>query len=177
MMTVWSVSTIVITFVINVMTTFFPHVTHTLRIISTTVLAEQHTLCRFFRAFFLSCKAKKGHSPCSSQLGDNFYAVSSSLILVWPLWVRIPESFPTRIVNCVVLCIVCVYMYIVLLPSGINLIAVNKYININIPLCNIRYPVTSCLLHPHVALTTPLTTLGDGALLPAGNEIWFGSLA
>jgi len=30
---------------------FFPHVTHTLRLISTTILAVQHTLCRFFRAF------------------------------------------------------------------------------------------------------------------------------
>jgi len=38
----------------------------------------------------------------SSLLGDNFYAVSSSLILVWPLWVRIPESLPTKFVNCVV---------------------------------------------------------------------------
>jgi len=38
---------------------------------------------------------------------DNFYAGSSSLILVWPFWVRIPESLPTKVVNCVVL-IVCV---------------------------------------------------------------------
>jgi hypothetical protein len=44
----------------------------------------------------------------SSELGDKFYAVSSSLILVRPLWVRIPESLPTEVVNCVVLCIVCV---------------------------------------------------------------------
>jgi len=50
MMTVWSVSTVVLTFVINVITTFFSHVTHTLKIISTTILAAQHTLCRFFRA-------------------------------------------------------------------------------------------------------------------------------
>jgi len=41
-------------------------------------------------------------------LGDNCYAVSSPLILVWPLWVRIPESLPTKVVNCFVLCIVCV---------------------------------------------------------------------
>ena len=27
---------------------------------------------------------------------------------VWPLWVRVPESLPTKAVNCVVLCIVCV---------------------------------------------------------------------
>ena len=39
---------------------------------------------------------------------DNFYAVSSSLILVWPLWARIPESLPTKVLNCFVLCIVCV---------------------------------------------------------------------
>ena len=26
--------------------------------------------------------AKMGHGPCSSQVGDNFYVVSSSLILV-----------------------------------------------------------------------------------------------
>ena len=41
-------------------------------------------------------------------IGSNFYAASSSLILVLPLWVRIPESLPTKVVNCVVLCIVCV---------------------------------------------------------------------
>ena len=41
-------------------------------------------------------------------ISDNFYAVSSSLILVWPLWVRIPESLPTKAVDFVVLCIVCV---------------------------------------------------------------------
>jgi hypothetical protein len=34
--------------------------------------------------------------------------LSLSLILVWPLWVRIPESLPTKFVNCVVFCIVCV---------------------------------------------------------------------
>ena len=39
---------------------------------------------------------------------DHFYAVSSSLILVWPLWARIPENLPTKVVNCVVLYIVCV---------------------------------------------------------------------
>jgi hypothetical protein len=49
-----------------------------------------------------------GHGPRSSKLGDNFYAVGSSLILVWPLSVRIPESLPTKVVNCVVLCTVCV---------------------------------------------------------------------
>jgi len=72
-------------------------------------------LTEVFPCFFLSCKAnarvqlaKTVHGPHSSQLGDNFYAVSSSLILVWPLWVRISESLPTKVVNCVVLCTVCV---------------------------------------------------------------------
>ena len=61
-----------------------------------------------------------------------------SFILVWPLWVRIPESLPTKVVNCVVLCIVCVdcvvlcivcvQMCTVLLPPSVNPIAVIKYI-------------------------------------------------
>jgi hypothetical protein len=62
------------------------------------------TLTEVSPCFFRSCKAnarvqlaKTGHGPHSSQLGDNFYAVSS-LILVWPLWVRISESFPTKVV-------------------------------------------------------------------------------
>jgi hypothetical protein len=57
-----------------------------------------------FPCFFFNCKAnarvqlsKTGHGPHYSQLGDNFYVVSSSLILVWPLWVRIPESLPTKL--------------------------------------------------------------------------------
>ena len=33
---------------------------------------------------------------------------NTSLILVWPLWVRIPGSIPTKVVNRVVLCTVCV---------------------------------------------------------------------
>jgi hypothetical protein len=47
------------------------------------------TLTEVSPCVFLSCKAndreklaKTGHGPHSSQLGDNFYAVSSSLILV-----------------------------------------------------------------------------------------------
>jgi magnesium-transporting ATPase (P-type) len=47
------------------------------------------TLTEVFPCFFLSCKSnarvqllKKGHGPNSSQLGDEFYVVSSSLILV-----------------------------------------------------------------------------------------------
>ena len=47
------------------------------------------TLTEVLPCFFLSCKgngkvylAQTGHGPHSSQLGDNFYAVSSSLILV-----------------------------------------------------------------------------------------------
>ena len=57
-----------------------------------------------FSVLFLSCKAnarvylaKTGHGPHSSKLGDNFYTVSSSLILVWPLWVRIPKSLPAKV--------------------------------------------------------------------------------
>jgi hypothetical protein len=49
--------------------------------------------------------------PAIFQLGDHFYAVSSSLVLVRPLGVLIPESLPTKVVNCVVLCIVCVLYY------------------------------------------------------------------
>jgi hypothetical protein len=45
------------------------------------------------------------HGPQSSQLGINFYVVSLLLILVWPIWVRIPESLPTKVVNCVILCV------------------------------------------------------------------------
>jgi len=62
------------------------------------------TLTEVFLCFFLSCKVnarvqltKMGHSPHSSQLGYNFYVVSSSLILVWPLWFRIPESLLTML--------------------------------------------------------------------------------
>jgi len=71
-------------------------------------------LTEVFPCFSLSCKAiarvwltKTGHSSHSSELGDNFYLVSSSLILFWPLWVQVPESLPTKVVSCVVLCIVC----------------------------------------------------------------------
>ena len=47
------------------------------------------TLTEVFPCFSLSCKAnarvypaKTGHGPHSSQLGDNFYADNSPLILV-----------------------------------------------------------------------------------------------
>ena len=53
-------------------------------------------------------KSQRRALPALYPLGYIFYAVSSSLILVWPLWVQIPESLPTKVVNCVVLCIVCV---------------------------------------------------------------------
>jgi hypothetical protein len=73
------------------------------------------TLTEVFPCFFLICKAnarvklaKTGHGPQSFQLGDNFYALSSSLILVRPIWVQIPESLPTKVVICIVLSIVCV---------------------------------------------------------------------
>ena len=59
----------------------------------------QITLHRGFSVLFLSFKAnvrawlaKTGHGPHSSQLDDNFNVFSSSLILVWQRWVRIPES-------------------------------------------------------------------------------------
>ena len=50
---------------------------------------------------------------CSSSLISNyavvhFYAVSSSLILVWPLWVRFPESLPTKLLN-LLFCVLFVY--------------------------------------------------------------------
>jgi len=67
-----------------------------------------------------------------SLIHTNFYAVSKSLISFWPLWVRNPESLPTKFVNCVVLCIVFVLMCTVLLPPGVNTIAVNKYIKYQI---------------------------------------------
>jgi len=41
----------------------------------------------------------------------------------------------------------------------------------NNPLCSIPYPsVTSCLLDPHVALTTPLTTLVIGSCYQLGPK-------
>jgi len=64
------------------------------------------TLTEVFPCFLLSCKAnarvqlaKTGHGP------------------------RCPQ------INCVILCIVCVYMCTVLLPPGVNPIAVNKYLS------------------------------------------------
>ena len=72
---------------------------------------------RFLRAFFSVVRqilAKTGHGPHSSQLGHNFYPVSLTLVLVWPLWVRIPESLPIKVANGVILCIVrckCVLYY------------------------------------------------------------------
>jgi len=73
---------------------------------------------RFFRAISSVVRQmpeynsqRRGQGPYSSQLGDSFYAVSSSLISVWPLWVRIPESHPTKGFIYVVLCILCVNVY------------------------------------------------------------------
>jgi len=73
---------------------------------------------------------------CIEHIQDTAYSISR---IVGPqyknkyvvLWVRIPESLPTKVVNCVVLCIVCVSMCTVLLPPAVNSIAVNKCININ----------------------------------------------
>jgi hypothetical protein len=64
-----------------------------------------------FRQLYAKCQGinrKNGALPALFLLRDNFYAVSSSLILVWTLCVRIPESPPTKVVNYVVLCTVCV---------------------------------------------------------------------
>ena len=50
---------------------------------------------RGFRVFSSVLRRMPGYNPQrwhSSKLGNNYYAVISSLILVWPLWVRIPES-------------------------------------------------------------------------------------
>jgi hypothetical protein len=73
-----------------------------------------HIYPKVFPYFFLSCKAnakallaRTGGDPHSFQFGDNFYAVTSPLIVVWPLWARIPENRPTKVVNCVVLCFMC----------------------------------------------------------------------
>jgi hypothetical protein len=108
-----------------------------------------------FSLFFLSCKAnarvqleKTEHGPHCSQLGDNCYAFSSSLIFVWPVWVRISESLPTKLVNCVlpwtycfcvnVYCTIlyCTVLYCTVLycstATGCQPNWVNKYININI---------------------------------------------
>jgi hypothetical protein len=54
-----------------------------------------------------------------------------------------PRKPSTKVVNCVVLCIVCVYC--VLLPLGVNPIAVNKYIDNNININTtafIQMPIT-----------------------------------
>jgi len=48
-----------------------------------------------------------------------------------------PKKSSTKVVSCVVLCMVCVYMCTVLLTPGVNPIAVNKYININKELSDI----------------------------------------
>ena len=89
------------------------HLLHLVGIVSRPVTGHCVWRMWFFRAFpFLSRQMprynskKTGHGTHSPQLRDNFYAVISSLILVWPLWVRIPESLPTKS-YCVVLHIVC----------------------------------------------------------------------
>ena len=124
------------------------------------------TLTEVFPCFFHTCKAnariylaKTGHGPHSSQSGGNFYAVSSSLILVWPFWVRIQESLRPKIVKCVVLCIVCVKMCTVLLPLGVNPIAVNKYIKYE-PLILHTLKVTLSLYISVEPLTTDLRRKG-----------------
>jgi len=62
------------------------------------------TLTEAFLCFFPICKAnarvqlaKTGHSPHSSPLGDNFYAVSSSLILVDHSGFESQKAFQTKL--------------------------------------------------------------------------------
>jgi hypothetical protein len=56
-----------------------------------------------FSTIFLSCKANvrvkltRQGTAHISKLGKSIYKVSPLLILVWPLWVRIPESLPTKV--------------------------------------------------------------------------------
>ena len=69
---------------------------------------------RFFRAFssvvsqMPAYNSQRWGRPALFPIRRHFYAVSSSLRLFWPLSVRIPENLPSKIVNCVVLCTVCV---------------------------------------------------------------------
>jgi hypothetical protein len=48
------------------------------------------------------------HMKFAAYMAFFVYRICSALILVSPIWVRIPETLPTKVVNCVVLCIVCV---------------------------------------------------------------------
>ena len=114
---------------------------------------------KFFHAFSSAVRQMPGHNSqrlgtarTLPKSGNNFYAVSSSLTLVWPHRVRIPENLPTKVVNCVVLCTVCVWMCTVLLPPGVNPIAVNRYI--------ISY-------HHKLVVNSSLTTLGSNPRNPS----------
>ena len=63
-------------------------------------MTRQYFTIMLYKVQNLKCyedTPKAGHDPHSFQLGDNFYAVSSSLILVWPLWVRITESLQPKL--------------------------------------------------------------------------------
>ena len=65
---------------------------------------------RFFRSFSSVVRQIPGYNSQrrgTARTLPNFYAVSSSLILVRPLWVLIPDSLPNKVVSFVVLCIVC----------------------------------------------------------------------
>jgi hypothetical protein len=62
---------------------------------------------RFFRAFSSVVRQMPGYNSQRRGTAPTLYTVSLSLILVWLFWARIPESLPTKFVNCVVLCIVC----------------------------------------------------------------------
>jgi hypothetical protein len=61
---------------------------------------------RFFRAFSSVVRQMPGYNSQRRCTASTLYAVSLSLILFWLFWARIPESHPTKVVNCV-LCIVC----------------------------------------------------------------------
>jgi hypothetical protein len=64
-----------------------------------------------------------------SKLGNNFYAISSSLILVWPIWFLIPESLPNKVVV--------VSFYVLLVCKCV------LYCNVlycNVLYCNVLYP-------------------------------------
>jgi hypothetical protein len=74
--------------------------------------------------------------------------------------------------NCAGLCIVCVYMWTVLLSPGVNPIAVNKYI-ISDPLCCVHESKEDIVFFSitHVPLPTPILSLVN--LVAEGNVATF----
>jgi len=90
----------------NVITNFFSHVSHTLRIISTTVLAVQHTLCRFSHAFssavrqtvlsyvLFLCKCVVYYCHrVSTQLQLTYISISITLYAASPILLLLPISY------------------------------------------------------------------------------------